>query len=177
MRKQVWSLASLSGLRILRCCGCGVSQQLQLRFDPLAWKFPYAAGVALKRKKKGSLYVASRWWGQTSEVSTSAKGWSPVWNKRARLWVLKDLIYWENGNKMPYLLFFFFLVWPTPQPQQYQILNPLSKARDWTYVLMDISQIRFCWAMMGTPHVYFYLLYQRTEQKAACLETFIFESV
>ena len=30
---------------------------------------------------------------------------------------------------------------PTPQPQQHQILNPLSKARDRTCVLMDASQI------------------------------------
>ena len=41
MRTQVWSLASLSGLRIwrcyelwCRCCGCGVGHQLQLWFDP-----------------------------------------------------------------------------------------------------------------------------------------------
>ena len=29
---------------------------------------------------------------------------------------------------------------------QSQIPNPLSKARDWTYILMDTSQIPFCWA-------------------------------
>ena len=29
---------------------------------------------------------------------------------------------------------------------QCQILNPLSKARDWTHVLMDASQIHFHWA-------------------------------
>ena len=49
-----------------------------------------------------------------------------------------------------------------PQPQQHQIparstsgqhriLNPLSKARDQNCVLMDTSQISFCWAAMGTP--------------------------
>ena len=31
------------------------------------------------------------------------------------------------------------------------ILNPLSKARDQTCILMDTSQIRFHWAMKGTP--------------------------
>ena len=31
------------------------------------------------------------------------------------------------------------------------IFNPLSKARDQTCVLMDISQIRFHWATTGTP--------------------------
>ena len=35
--------------------------------------------------------------------------------------------------------------------QQHWILNPLSKARDWTCLLMDTSQVRYCWATMGTP--------------------------
>ena len=64
---QVRSLASLSGLRIWGCCGCGGGYRCSL--DPmllwlwcrsaavapiraLAWELPYAAGVALKRKKK-----------------------------------------------------------------------------------------------------------------------------
>ena len=38
----------------------------------------------------------------------------------------------------------------TPQPQQCWILNPLSEARYQTRVLMDTSQVRYCWAMMGT---------------------------
>jgi len=33
-------------------------------------------------------------------------------------------------------------LWPTPQPQQCQILNPLSEARDQTRILMDTSQVR-----------------------------------
>ena len=40
----VRSLAFLSGLRILRCCGCGVGWPLYLRFAPLAWEPPYALG-------------------------------------------------------------------------------------------------------------------------------------
>ena len=32
------------------------------------------------------------------------------------------------------------------------ILSPLSKARDWTWVLMDTSQVRYHWAMTGTPN-------------------------
>ena len=48
----VRSLAFLSGLRILRCCGCGVGWLLYLRFAPLAWEPPYALGVALKKKKQ-----------------------------------------------------------------------------------------------------------------------------
>ena len=39
--------------------------------------------------------------------------------------------------------------------QQCWIPNPLSEARDWTYIFMDASQIRFHWAMMGTPLILF----------------------
>ena len=34
---------------------------------------------------------------------------------------------------------------------QCQILNPLSKSRDWTHVLMDTSWICYRWAKTGTP--------------------------
>ena len=40
---------------------------------------------------------------------------------------------------------------PMPQPQQHQILNPLSKASDWTHSLMVPRRIRFCCAMTGIP--------------------------
>ncbi|RKM63554.1 hypothetical protein C0215_19910, partial [Clostridioides difficile] len=62
------SLASLSELRILRCCELQCRPQTRLRtgvavavayaggycwrIGPLAWELPYAAGAALKRKKK-----------------------------------------------------------------------------------------------------------------------------
>ena len=36
-------------------------------------------------------------------------------------------------------------------PQQCWILNPVSKARDWTCILMDTSQVRFNWATEETP--------------------------
>ena len=39
--------------------------------------------------------------------------------------------------------------------QQHQILNPLSRDRDWTCILMDTSQIRYPWATMGTPVIRF----------------------
>ena len=46
---------------------------------------------------------------------------------------------------------------PRLQPTwQCQILNPLSEARDWTYVFMDASQISFCWATTGTPRKNFW---------------------
>jgi len=44
----VRSLVALSGLRI--CYDCDVGQQLQ--FDPQPWELPYAAGVAVKKKKE-----------------------------------------------------------------------------------------------------------------------------
>ena len=68
MRFRVRSLASLSGLRIWRCselCGIGRSLGLDLMLlwlwcrpaaiapiEPLAWEPPYAAGAALKSRKK-----------------------------------------------------------------------------------------------------------------------------
>ena len=39
--------------------------------------------------------------------------------------------------------------------QQHWILNPLSEARNWTRILMDTSQICFCWATMRTPYFIF----------------------
>ena len=44
---------------------------------------------------------------------------------------------------------------PTPQLRQCQIPNPLSKARDWTRILMDASWIYFCCATAGNPSVLF----------------------
>ena len=45
--------------------------------------------------------------------------------------------------------------------QQPQILNPLSKARDPTLILMDISQVCYCWATEGTPILSFFILFLR----------------
>ena len=53
----------------------------------------------------------------------------------------------SNGASEPHLQ-------PTLQLTAHRILNPLSEARDRAYVLMDASQIHFCWASMGTPQVY-----------------------
>ena len=38
---------------------------------------------------------------------------------------------------------------------QHWILNPLSRARDQTCVLMDTSQVHYHWATMGTPFKFF----------------------
>ena len=42
---------------------------------------------------------------------------------------------------------------PTPQLRQRQILNPLSKARDQTHILMETRQVRYRWATTGMPPV------------------------
>ena len=39
--------------------------------------------------------------------------------------------------------------------QKCQIPDPLSKARDWTHVLMDSSRIHFCCTTKGTPRKIF----------------------
>ena len=52
--------------------------------------------------------------------------------------------------------------------QQRWILNPLSKARHQTCVLMDTSQIRFHWATMGTPWKTTFIY------KLVCLSIYIF---
>ena len=40
--------------------------------------------------------------------------------------------------------------------QKCWILNPLSEARDRTWVLMDTSRVHYCWATIGTPHKEFW---------------------
>jgi len=86
---------------------------------------------------------------------------------------------------------------PTPQPQQhriwamsathttahgnYQILNPLREARDWTRILTDTSQICYCWATVGLPKYiflifpihFFFLLYSMvTQLLIQCIRSF-----
>ena len=34
---------------------------------------------------------------------------------------------------------------------QHQLPDPLSKTRDWTHTLMDISRVCYCWVTVGTP--------------------------
>ena len=41
--------------------------------------------------------------------------------------------------------------------QQHWILNPLRKARDWTCILIDTSQVHYPWATTGTPAIFFKL--------------------
>ena len=48
-------------------------------------------------------------------------------------------------------------LWPTPQLMAMPILNPLSKARDQTHILMDSTRFITSWATMGTPRMISYL--------------------
>ena len=52
MRMQVQSLASISGLRIGRCCELWCRLVATAPIRPLAWEPPYATGVALRQKDK-----------------------------------------------------------------------------------------------------------------------------
>ena len=47
--------------------------------------------------------------------------------------------------------------------RQLQILNPPSKARDWTYILIDTSWVHYSWATMGTPFFFFWPQMQHVE--------------
>ena len=44
---------------------------------------------------------------------------------------------------------------------QCQILNPLIRASDRTQILMDISQVRLCWATIGTPLLLFFFFFRQ----------------
>ena len=48
---------------------------------------------------------------------------------------------------------------------QCQIFNPLSEARDWTYILMNASQIAFHWAMIGTPNIFDIVWFMENRQR------------
>ena len=48
--------------------------------------------------------------------------------------------------------------------QPHWILNPLSEDRDWTCILMDTSQVCFCWATIGTPHVVCQILHWESKR-------------
>ena len=60
--------------------------------------------------------------------------------------------------------------------RQCRILNPLSKARDLTCNLMVPNWIRFCCAMMGTPHLSFFLA-QDSNRKSHLVEFWPFFQV
>ena len=58
----------------------------------------------------------------------------------------------SNAKSRPHM-------WPNHSSQQHWILNPLSKDRDQTFVLMDTVGLVNLWAMMGTPSLYILFFY------------------
>ena len=54
-------------------------------------------------------------------------------------------------------------LWPTSQLMPMLIPNPLSKARDWTCILVHTSWIHFCCATTGTPRIF--LVHRKTRSK------------
>ena len=52
MRMQIWSLASLSGLRIQHCCELWCRPAAAAPIQALTWELPHAPGKALKSKKE-----------------------------------------------------------------------------------------------------------------------------
>ena len=52
-----------------------------------------------------------------------------------------------------------------------QILNPMSKAREWTHILWDTSQVHYHWATMGTHNRYnIYMKPQKIPKSQSNLE-------
>ena len=195
MRMWVWSLASFSGLKIQCCpklqhsCRCGSDPALlwlwhrpaaAAPIQPLAWKLPYTAGVAIKinktKQRKLFLIVALRF---CLLSLTFGPRVSYSWLSYFLVCVTLFFAY------LAVFVFFFLGPHPhhmevprlgvnwscscraMPQPQQHQIwalaatytaihsnirsLTQLNETRDWTWVLMDTSPVCYCWATRGTP--------------------------
>ena len=62
---------------------------------------------------------------------------------------------------------------PTPQLIATLDPSPPEKARDWTCVFMNPSQICFHWATMGTLHFYFLVLSQLLTNKIEILFSYL----
>ena len=85
-----------------------------------------------------------------------------------RLWDKLELQLWAytTATAVPYLSCVCDL---HHSSWQCQILNPLIEPRDWICILMDTSQIFYCWATMGTPlctlNLSYKLFYSRRQKK------------
>ena len=74
MRLQVWSLASLRGLRIQHCHELWCRMAATALIWPLAWEPPYASGVALKRPKNKNIKIKKEaLWGLISSLRALRK--------------------------------------------------------------------------------------------------------
>ena len=86
MRTQVWSLASLGGLRIWCCCElyCRLVATAPIRL--LAWEFPYATGAALKRQNSNIYSILL--------ISTGQLLFQVCYSKKSHAWDFNS-IPWE----------------------------------------------------------------------------------
>ena len=136
-----------------------------------AWEPPHAAGAALKKKDEGRASLPAHL--HLSQASYPNKSISCLSKKKKILSVVR------RTDKVKFVLFCFVLFCfvlflmaalcsickfpgqgsnqscicqPTPQPQQCWIVNTLSKARDWTHLLIDTNWVCYLWATMGSPN-------------------------
>ena len=145
--------------RIPSCCGCGVGRWLQLQLDPsLGTSICRPQKTKKKKKKKKSHQVKfsslTLSWSSLPTLITLFFGlffFLVFWRPHPRHMEVPRLgvelvLHYSHSNTRSELR-----LQPTPQLTASRILNPLSKARDWTYVLMDASQICLGWATAETP--------------------------
>ena len=114
------------------------------------------------------------WLWHTTALITSIKVLSPSFSTVKLLWLISTLwgdFFFFSGLHPQHMevprLGVELELWPlafataTQNPshicdlfhssRQHRILNPPSEARDRTHILMDASQVCYCWATMGTP--------------------------
>ena len=180
MSMLVRSLGLLSGLRIWCCRELWCRSQTWLRscmlwlwrrsaaaapIRPLAWEFPYAAGVALKKnsnskkkKKNSSFYSYFIFYFFVFLGSHAQHMEIPMLGVELEL----QLLAYTTATAMQDLSQVCDL---HHSSWQCQILNPQSEARDWTCNLMVTSWICFLCATMGTPKIALFKTCAYSEQR------------
>jgi len=88
-----------------------------------------------------------------------------------------QLLAYATSIAMPYLICIFCL---HHSSWQCWIPNPLSEARDRTYILMDTHQVCYPWATTGTPGCWFLtqvfwltILYESDKSLTMCISTLV----
>ena len=135
MRTQVRSLPSFNGLRIWRCHELWCRLVAAAPIQHLAWEPPYALGVALKRQKNFLfiyLFIFCLFRATPAGYGNS--------QARGQIGAVAPGLYHSYSNTRSGVSWVCHL---HHSSQQYQILNPLGKARDWTWILMDTSQVLY----------------------------------
>ena len=139
---------------------------------PLAWELLYAVGVTLKRTKKEKKYPSGEKFTTSTPIQKLERWYILMPDKiDFKIKIVYNFFFLgshQRHTEVPRLGVEYELQLlayttatamenpshicdPHHSPWQWQILNPLSEARDQTHDLMDTSQVRFCWATTGTP--------------------------